>query len=229
MNRGSILNLVLDQCRKQDVHGRVDELVIKALPDFTTAKQRSVFIVGGTPEGIAEIQENTRERLLDHPQYEMVFLHHGTVEKPKFDTSQIPLSLNRLENNFRCRLLRFGQMDFRSSEEFSKFIMRSTWRVLITKREEEFFVRRDIYPTLWHPGSSIAGIEQYSKALDRELRILTDAGMVDNFSDVIKCFANSTGEQFREIDNGEVNVSILETNFDAIFTRLDRSYRDFWV
>jgi hypothetical protein len=201
MRRSSVLSQVVQECKKQGITGLLGEVLIRPTEDAVRAKRRSIFIVGATQADLERITEESRTTLGDNADYEAAFCTHGTIEAPNFSEQLISLSDTRLENNWRCRMIRLNQINFTNADQFQKLVLSATWRLVVTRRGAEFFVRHDIFPVLWSPGYSVAGFPDLNSSIGHEMDFFANrqSRFFDDHNDVLKVFAGDAGAEFHEL------------------------------
>lgn len=207
MRRSSVLNAVIQECKKQGVTGPLGELIVWPTDDSVRAKRRSIFIVGSGGEHDIRFAAEQCETVLSangNPTYRATHHFHGTIENPIFSDDPISLSDTKLENNWRSRLVRLNQIDFANREQVYKLVLSATWRLVVTMRNNEFFVRHDIYPVIWSPGFSVGGTQDLGSAIGHEMDFFGNRSsrLFDEHSDILKVFAGEAGGVFNELTVG---------------------------
>ena len=229
MNRGTILNLVFNQCREQAIVGNIGELLIQAVDSNSLAKRRSIFIAGVNQQQLNEIEQNSNDHLRNNGIYIATTYLHGTADQPSYNTQAISLTDNKLENNWRCRLIQRDQIDFTEEHQFNNLVMKSVWRIIVTKRDGEYFVRRDIHPFLWSPGYSVSGFDQFGQQVRKELDYLNDRQRpIDELNDHVRGFAARHGEAFQEVGM-EFQINELRNGFNRHTDQLLEAFADYFA
>lgn len=201
MRRGSVLNLAVQECKKQGATGLFGELLIRPMEDSVRAKRRSIFVIGGTLADLERITQEAQVTLGANADYEAVCSTHGTIEAPDFSEEYISLSDTRLENNWRCRMIRLGQIDFTNAEQFQKLALSATWRLVVTRKGGEFFVRHDLFPVIWSPGYSVPGFTDLTSSIGHEMDFFGNrqSRLFDDHNDILKVYAGDEGGAFQEL------------------------------
>lgn len=198
MNRGSIL-LRLQKHLLDVVPGQsISEFLLESVDD--EHKSRSVFITGMVDQNASDVVFGEIERLIgDHAPFYTVQHWFSNDIADLMQNELVPHSSNRFENNWRSRLMTTQQLNIDDEETLVlERLMQSTWRIVITQGPQlDYFVRHDIFPTLWDPGYSIAGFSEYRNQIHSSLEALLverPRRRLDLEFDVIKCFAKGPGQ-----------------------------------
>jgi len=98
-----------------------------------------------------------------------------------------------LTNNWRGRLIKWSKLSSISGrDDFEKTILKSYWRLIVTKNSDDFFTRHEITPYYYSPGYSTAGFDSFKSGIDSFLKFLdsmTDVGQTDSVYDQVVILA----------------------------------------
>lgn len=152
------------------------------------------------------------------------------------NTLTVPAGYNdvlKLENNFRGRILRWGE-DFNwnyNEDQFDSAFLKSFFRLIISKVDNDFFSRHDIAPTFFSPGFSTAGFSDFKGGVEGLIKYINQGRFInkspaDPDFDFIKIFvANGKGAKYHSlIVNGAI-----ELNVNSIFAEIDKQSEDIFI
>ncbi len=185
-------------------------------------KPRSLFITG--------LQQNHDEQLSQlmkgHGINDFDHRFYMTLDELEQSTL-IDRESSSLENNWRGRILRFGQ-DFTWDLDDQKFVsvfLKSYFRLIISKVNGSYFGHHDIAPVFNNPGHSTAGSDDFRSAIDSMVKFVTNGREynrchADPDFDYLKVFTSTgTGQSYNFINldgNPEIQIS-------SLFNRIDTS------
>ncbi|WP_413560419.1 hypothetical protein [Bdellovibrio sp. HCB209] len=141
--------------------------------------------------------------------------------------SQIALDDMSLDNNWRGRVLRFDT-DFNFQEtylDFEKKFLRSYFRFIISKYNENYFSKYDITPTFISPGTSTPGFPDFENATEDFVRYLENssiranafAGIADADFDFIRIFiSKGQGRPFESVSLWNQQIISLNIIYNYI-------------
>lgn len=228
MRKGKILRVIKNELEKSD---RLNNplLEIQLSPLYEGGKTRLAFCI---------LEDNNRDDLenlitaatQEHFNVEYVF--HNNIDEAivNFDGDDSVI----IENNWRGRLFHREHIINRNTDEAKAFLLKSYWRIIVTRNTGNYFVRTDIFPFFWSHGHSTGNSENYIETVSKNLQNLKDnkGYRVDPIYDVIKVFAKKDqigtftpmnysplGEAtniISEVDLGELNINYDEKATNAL-------------
>jgi hypothetical protein len=160
MRRASVLNNIKIFLEKNSSEGGIAEIYFHADKGdglYSIWKNRSVFVTGISKDRFTrltyEVQETGFQCDLKH--------YKDPYELDQSDL--LPRENNRIENNWRGRILRYGKdFDFENiHEKFNQVFLQSYFRLMINRHAGDFFSRFDIVPLFYSPGYSAAGSKEF--------------------------------------------------------------------
>lgn len=232
MKRETVLKVVNRFLTQNDLNGQLFEILINpqerpnGFPPIT--KRRSVFIVNlNDYAAFADFCAHRHLTIADH----QIYQNPGAILTSRL----INLNDNSIENNWRGRILRFGQTgDFTletAQPQFEQIFLKSFWRLIISYVGNEYFGKHDIVPLFYHPGSSVGGSEDFMYAVEGIAKFL-DRGraygrpVADPDYDYVKVFG-IVGQKGRA-----ANVPILgnaEMSTAAFLNQINQLGVDAWT
>lgn len=119
------------------------------------------------------------------------------------ESDLIDLEDYSLENNWRCRILRDGT-DFTlntPSDEFSSLLLKSYWRLVITRHGKRYFPKYNLQPVFYYPGDSVGEMEDFKKGISQFVEYIFKSKKLDVNFDYVKFFSINRGS---EIETSEL-------------------------
>jgi hypothetical protein len=130
-----------------------------------------------------------------------------------------------IENNWRGRILRFGQ-DFNwqiDEAEFQRVMLKSFFRLILSRVNGEYFGKHDIAPVFYNPGQSTAGFDDFRGPVEGVVKFINrgrEYGRcpADPYFDVLRVFVTiGMGQAYQQLNINQ-QPEILVGN---LFTRID--------
>ncbi|CBW25701.1 hypothetical protein BMS_0803 [Halobacteriovorax marinus SJ] len=155
------------------------------------------------------------------------------------ESDLIDLGDYSLENNWRCRILREGT-DFTlntPNDELSNLLLKSYWRLVITRHEDRYFPKYNLQPVFYYPGDSVGEMEDFKKGISQFVEYILKSKKLDVNFDYVKFFSIDRGN---EIETSELNPfgdeDFLMTDFLSRITAeksqtidtIYSAYQDIW-
>lgn len=186
-------------------------------------KRRLLFVTG--------LQRNDQQRLTDFMADHNVAaecFHHRNLDAFDVNPDEVTDEFS-LENNFRGRVLRAGE-DFNwnySEAQFDSAFLKSIFRLILSKVNDDYFGRHDIAPIFFNPGHSTAGFPDFLGAVQGMVKYLNHGRRVgrtpaDPDFDYINVFVSNQVDAARASRYIRLG-GFTELRVRELFARIDES------
>lgn len=89
------------------------------------------------------------------------------------DSKLISQNARELSLNWRGRFYKWEDLiSCKNKEEFDEKVLASYWRLIITKKDDDYFTRHEISPTYYNPGHSTGGLKDFKDGIESFLKYL---------------------------------------------------------
>lgn len=205
------------------------EIKLDTLYDFQRIKPRYAYVFNLA--GQQEIKDEIDSLGLDTEGYRA---HYDFRENANnfLDKYNINKKIN-IESNWRGRL--FNVTDFMKANNKKNFLMKSYWRIIVVKdNNNNFYTRHDIYPVFWSPGFSVAGEKDFKESV---ANILGQLGHQMDYSmdtqyDYLKVFAMNQAKikqlQVVKISNKDELKITKDFNFNSYKDEIIKNLNEYF-
>lgn len=220
MTRRFIIESLIKFLNKENNNKPIGELLFE--PKCPKNRRRSVFLTNLEDkhlfENLISGLTSNNSGLIENS-FEIKNMYYPTPQELLTD-SLLDLNDRALENNWRSRMYKISDVvDLDNQALIDKFL-KSSWRLFIRQKDNDYFTRHDIVPILWNPGYSIAGSKKYESSIKHSISFLTrirPQSILDFDFDVIRCFGmKNDGSSFETVGNSTFNPDELLNDTDQI-------------
>lgn len=193
MKRDDLLKFLANHFQRSTIGYPIFEVYLGPRQSKKISVSRTVMIGGDT----------TTEKIIRIFGHHHVIVDIGCVAEYKngdelIESRLISRSSSGPEINWRGRLLKWSDLENINAGQFEEKVFSSYWRLLVTRRDADYFTRFEMSPSYYSPGHSTPGFPNYKKQIAefvRYLKSLRDGFQVDPDCDRVVIFGRKEPEK----------------------------------